>query len=143
MLRYLSGFYPSTRLTVNRGNVRMNIRITCSLIGIFLLAILVTNVPAAEKKLTVLNPLGQPPAIARVPMAPRIDSLEGKTIYIVDIGFTDTHQLFTELQALLSERYPNTTWIVRTKIGTYFENDPDLWAEIKEKGHGMIIGVGH
>jgi len=121
----------------------MNIRITCSLIGIFLLAILVTNVPAAEKKLTVLNPLGQPPAIARVPMAPRIDSLEGKTIYIVDIGFTDTHQLFTELQALLSERYPNTTWIVRTKIGTYFENDPDLWAEIKEKGHGMIIGVGH
>lgn len=121
----------------------MNFRITCSLIGIFLLAILVTNVTAAEKKLTVLNPLGQPPAIARVPMAPRIDSLEGKTIYIVDIGFTDTHQLFTELQSLLKERFPDTTWIVRTKIGTYFQNDPKLWAEIKAKGHGMIIGVGH
>lgn len=121
----------------------MKTRITCSLIGIFLLSIVVTNVTAAEKKLTVLNPLGQPPAIARVPMAPRIDSLAGKTIYIVDIGFTDTHQLFTELQSLLSERYPDTKWIVRTKIGTYFENDPKLWAEIKDKGHGMIIGVGH
>ena len=98
---------------------------------------------AQESKITVLNPLGQPPAIARVPMAPRIASLDGKTIYIVDIGFTDTHQFFTEMQKLLGERYPKTTWIVRTKIGTYFEDDPKLWAEIKEKGAGMIMGVGH
>jgi hypothetical protein len=61
----------------------------------------------------------------------------------VDVGFTDTHQFFTELQSLLSAKYPKTTWIVRTKIGTYFENDTKLWAEIKEKGHGMIMGVGH
>ena len=100
-------------------------------------------VQAQEPKITVFNPLGQPPAIARVPMAPRITDLEGKTIYIVDIGFTDTHQFFTEMQKLLSERYPKTTWIVRTKIGTYFDDDPRLWAEIKEKGHGMFLGVGH
>jgi hypothetical protein len=99
--------------------------------------------PAQEPKITVLNPLGQPPAIARVPMAPRLDTLDGKTIYIVDIGFTDTHQFFTEMQKLLAERYPKTNWIVRTKIGTYFDDDPKLWAEIKEKGHGMIMGVGH
>ena len=98
---------------------------------------------AQESKITVYNPLGQPPAIARVPMAPRIDNLDGKTIYIVDIGFVDTHQLFTEMQSLLSQRYPKTTWVVRTKIGTYFDDDPKLWAEIKEKGHGMIMGVGH
>ena len=96
-----------------------------------------------EPKITVLNPLGQPPAIARVPMAPRLASLDGKTVYIVDIGFTDTHQFFTEMQKLLSERYPKTNWVVRTKIGTYFDDDPKLWAEIKEKGHGMIMGVGH
>jgi hypothetical protein len=96
-----------------------------------------------EPKVTVLNPMGQPPAIARAPMALRPDSLDGKTIYIVDIGFTDTHQFLTEMQKLLSARYPKTTWIVRTKIGTYFEDDPKLWAEIKEKGGGMIMGVGH
>jgi len=99
--------------------------------------------PAQEPKITVLNPIGQPPAIARVPMAPRLDSLDGKTIYIVDIGFTDTHQLFTEMQSLLSQKYPKTTWVVRTKIGTYFDDDKKLWAEIKEKGQGMIMGVGH
>jgi hypothetical protein len=99
--------------------------------------------PAQEPRITVFNPLGQPPAIALVPMAPRLDSLDGKTIYIVDIGFTDTHQFFTEMQKLLGERYPKTTWVVRTKAGTYFDNDPKLWAEIKGNGHGMIMGVGH
>jgi hypothetical protein len=96
-----------------------------------------------EPKITVLNPLGQPPAIERVPMAPRINDLKGKTIYIVDIGFSATQQLLTELQSLLMERYPDTKWVVRKKIGTYFNDDPGLWAEIKEKGHGMIMGVGH
>ena len=112
--------------------------------GLWLLTILaVLPSQAAEPNLTVFNPLGQPPAITRVPMAPRLDTLAGKTIYIVDIGFTDTHQLFTEMQDLLSKRFPDTTWVVRTKIGTYFEDDPKLWAEIKAQGHGMIIGVGH
>lgn len=122
----------------------MNKRITVTFSCVFLLTMLAFNTSqASERDLTVLNPLGQPPAIAKVPMAPRLDSLHGKTIYIVDIGFTDTHQLFTEMADLLGERFPDTKFIVRLKIGTYFTNDPDLWAEIKEKGDGMIIGVGH
>ena len=134
----------------------MNKKICAPLIAVFLAVPLIFSVSPAqepartqepagtqEAKITVLNPLGQPPAIARVPMAPRLASLDGKTIYIVDIGFTDTHQFFTEMQKLLSERYPKTNWVVRTKIGTYFDDDPKLWAEIKEKGHGMIMGVGH
>jgi len=103
----------------------------------------VPKASAQEPKITVLNPVGQPPAIARVPMAPRMENLEGKTIYIVDINFVDTHQLFTEMQSVLSQKYPKTNWVVRTKVGTYFDDDPKLWAEIKEKGHGMIMGVGH
>ncbi|HLB30508.1 MAG TPA: hypothetical protein VJN91_03175 [Gammaproteobacteria bacterium] len=98
---------------------------------------------AQTGKLTVLNPLGQPPAIARIPMAPRLDTLDGKTIYIVDIGFTDTHQLLTEMRDLLKSRYPKAAFEVRKKAGVYYEDDPQLWAEIKERGHGMIIAVGH
>jgi hypothetical protein len=98
---------------------------------------------AQERKLTVLNPLGQPPAIAQVPMAPRLDTLDGKTIYIVDVGFEGTHQFFTEMKKMLGEKYPKTTWIVREKAGNYFEDDPKLWAEIKAKGNGMIMGLGH
>ena len=76
-------------------------------------------------------------------MAERINDLKGKTIYIVDIGFSGTHQFLTELQDVLMERYPDTKWVLRDKIGTYFNDDPKLWAEIKEKGHAMIMGVGH
>jgi hypothetical protein len=129
----------------------LNKKICGSLIAFFLTATLFSfsqakapaKAPAKASRITVLNPMGQPPPIARVPMAPRLDSLDGKTIYIVDVGFTDTHQLFTEMEKLLSEKYPKTNFVVRTKIGTYFEDDPKLWAEIKEKGAGMIMGVGH
>ena len=117
-------------------------------IGLLLATILAISLfpgamPAQESKLTVLNPLGQPPPIDRIPMAPRIDNLEGKTIYIVDIAFTDTHQLFTEMQKLFSEKYPKTRWEVRTKAGSYGDDDKKLWDEIKENGHAMIMGVGH
>ena len=116
--------------------------------GLFLAAVLTialfSGLTAAEDpKITVLNPLGQAPPIERIPMAPRIDNLEGKTIFIVDTGFTDTHQFFTEMQKLLGERYPKTRWEIRVKTGTYFDDDPKLWDEIKEKGHGMIMGIGH
>ena len=122
----------------------MNRRHKWSFFGLILLTNLICSTShAAEVKSTVLNPLGQPPAIAKVPMAPRLDTLDGKTIYIVDIGFTDTHQLFTEMADELGKRFPTTKFVVRLKIGTYFTDDPELWAEIKEKGDGMIIGVGH
>ncbi len=123
----------------------MKNRIWCSLVGVFFSAIILATgiATAQEPKITVLNPLGQPPAIVRVPMAPRLSTLEGKTIYIVDIGFTDTHQFLTEMQKLLSGRYPKTNFEVRLKTGTYFDDDPKLWAEIKEKGNGVIMGVGH
>ncbi len=130
-----------------KGRDALKKKICGSLIAFFLTAALFglsqAKAPAKAPKITVLNPMGQPPPIALVPMAPRLDTLDGKTIYIVDVGFTDTHQLFTEMKTLLSEKYPKTTFIVKTKSGTYFDDDPKLWAEIKEKGAGMIMGVGH
>lgn len=96
-----------------------------------------------QNKTTVLNPVGSPPPTPLVPMAARLDTLEGKTIYIVDVMYPLTHQLFEEMQKLLFERYPKTKWVLREKTGTYMDNDPKLWEEIKAKGHGMITGIGH
>ena len=117
---------------------------TCLLLAVIVAILLFSGLLSAqEPKITVLNPLGQPPPIEKIPMAPRIDNLEGKTVYIVDTNFTDTHQLFTEMQKLMSERYPKTRWEVRIKKGSYADDDKELWTEIKEKGHAMIMGVGH
>ena len=96
-----------------------------------------------EKKIRVLNPLGQPPPISSIPLAPRLDTLDGKTIYVVDVKFPASKPFGEELVKVLKERYPKTTWLYREKMGSYFADDPVLWAEIKEKGHGMIQFIGH
>jgi hypothetical protein len=92
---------------------------------------------------TVVSPRGQLPPIQFVPMASRLKSLDGKVIYIVDIRWSYTGQFTEQLRDVLSERYPNTTFVRRDKAGPYGEADQKLWAEIEEKGDGMIIATGH
>jgi hypothetical protein len=98
---------------------------------------------AKEELITVFNPLGQPPPLALLPLAPRLGTLKGKTIYVVDTKFPASKTFYEEFVRILKEKYPDTIWVPREKIGSYFDDDPKLWAEIKEKGHGMIIMVGH
>ncbi len=122
----------------------MKRRVCCFCAGMFLAVIFLVgdSWAAEESKITVVNPRGTPPPIRLVPMAPRLDTLDGKTIYVINIGFGDT--FLPEVQKVMAEKYPKTNWIFRRKAGRdYFDDDPKLWAEIKEKGHGMIMGVGH
>jgi len=95
-----------------------------------------------NKKVTVLNPRGIAPPIKMIPMAPRLDTLEGKTIYVAGINFPPLHQGMVEIHRILTERYPNTTFILKVKEGSYLVNDQKLWDEIKEKGDGAIVGLG-
>jgi len=127
-----------------QGDNMMKIRVFSLFLAISTVAMLLTVFsPAAEEaKVTVLNPRGTPPPIRLVPMAARPDTLDGKTIYVINIGFGDT--FLPEVQKVMAEKYPKTTWIFKRKAGRdYFDDDPKLWAEIKEKGHGMIMGIGH
>jgi hypothetical protein len=96
-----------------------------------------------DKQIKVLNPKGIPPLISLIPMAPRLDTLDGKTIYIVDVNFQFTEPFYTAAKKLLAERYPKVKWVVKNKVGSFFNDDPDFWAEIKRKGHGAIVGPGH
>jgi hypothetical protein len=123
----------------------MKKRINWLLIGVFLVAslLVVYASQAEEAKITVLNPLGSAPLIRRIPMAPRLDTLGGKTVYIVNVMFPLTDQFLVEMQKAFAERYPQVNWVLRDKKGTYFDNDPKLWAEIKEKGNAMIMAIGH
>jgi hypothetical protein len=105
------------------------------------------NIPeyaAAEpSKIYVLNPEGIQPEIQCYPMAPRPETLTGKTIYVVDVKYPSTTNFGNELMALLKATYPEVNWVYRQKYGTYFQDDPALWAEIKAQAAGMIIFVGH
>jgi hypothetical protein len=76
-------------------------------------------------------------------MATRPATLGGKTIYIVDTRYPRTREFVEELSKILKERYPKTNWALRDKFGGYIDDDPKLWAGIKEKRHGMIMVIGH
>jgi len=102
------------------------------------------QVPSSEKKITVLSPRGQPPAIQLKQMAPRLDSLKGKTIYLVNDGYLGTDILLGEMQAWFKANMPEVTTIYKVKGGGGFTaEDPALWEEIKEKADAVIMGMGH
>jgi hypothetical protein len=93
--------------------------------------------------LTVFNPRGQPYLTHFVPMPPRLDSLDGKTVYFVDIRFMGGNTFLHEMMDWFATNMPQVKTVFREKIGDYYKDDPDLWAEIKAKGDAMITGVGH
>jgi len=75
-------------------------------------------------------------------LAPRLDSLDGKTVYLVDTGFGGSGRFLDRLQAWFAERMPAVQTVRRRKTGNIFRDDTkDLWGEIKEKGNAAILGV--
>jgi hypothetical protein len=99
---------------------------------------------AAGDKITVLSPKGQPPLIQLKSMAPRLDTLDGKTVYLVNDGYLGTDILLGEMQAWFKANMPKITTVYKRKGGGGFTaEDHDLWAEIKEKADGVVMGMGH
>jgi len=95
------------------------------------------------RRLTVLNPRGNPPSIPLVPMAPRPSDLSGRTVYFVDVRFMNGDLLLKEMQKAFAERYPDVLTLFRQKKGGYAEDDPQLWEEIKKDRGLMIMAIGH
>lgn len=99
---------------------------------------------AVDQKITVLSPMGIPPAIELKPMAPRLDTLDGKTVYLVNDGYLSTDILLGEMQAWFKANMPNVNTVYKVKGGGGFTaEDPALWAEIKEKADAVVMGMGH
>ena len=94
-------------------------------------------------KFSVLNPAGYPPKITPKSMAPRLDGLDGKTIYLVDPRFDDSGLFLRQVENWFAEHMPS----VKTKLiemsSVYTKDDPKTWEVIKANGDGAIIGVGH
>ncbi len=92
------------------------------------------------------DPVNQPrdttEALGALNMAPRLDMLEGKTVYLVNTGFAGGKEFMEELQAWLAENHPEIKTELRHKKTSMFTDEPTLWAEIKAGGDAAILGVG-
>ena len=68
------------------------------------------------EKISVLNPVGFPPKITPKPMAPRLESLDGKTIYLVDPRFDDSGLFLRQVQDWFAERMPSVKTEARRDV---------------------------
>jgi len=100
-----------------------------------------TQLRAADQpKITVMNPAIASEMVDREPLGPRLDTLDGKTIYMVDIswgGPDAARVVFEEMTAWFAQNMPT----VKTVIKMYTQDDPPLWKEIAANGDAAIIGV--
>jgi hypothetical protein len=89
----------------------------------------------------VLSPLGFPPKVTPKGLAPSLQTLEGRKIFLVDVGFENSDLFMVQLAGWLDEHHPE----VRTEV-VRWENqhqpDPVLSARIGKEGDAAILGVG-
>jgi hypothetical protein len=94
-------------------------------------------------KLEVLNPRGLPPPITLIPMAKRLDTLNGKTVYLISDGFPGADAFLNQISIWFKKNMPSVTTVYRLKAGGYGDDDPKLMAELKEKANAAIMAIGH
>ena len=98
---------------------------------------------AGGDKISVFNPLGYPPTVTHKPLAPRLETLDGKTVYLVDCRFDDADIFLKQMQAWFAEHMPSVKTVFKPISSVYPKDDPATWEEIKANGDAAIIGVGH
>ena len=60
---------------------------------------------SAQEKITVLDPVGYPPQVIKKALAPRLESLDGKTVYLVDCRFDDSIELLKQVHQRMSDTH--------------------------------------
>jgi hypothetical protein len=101
------------------------------------------KVASTAAKIEALNPRGTPPAIQLIPMAPRLNTLDGKTVYLISDGFPGADHFLNQVSIWFKKNMPSVTTVYRLKAGGFAQDDPALNAEVKAKGNAVIMAIGH
>jgi hypothetical protein len=102
--------------------------------------------PTSKNTGVVLDPYRQPTqdlsSMEGQLMAPRLNSLDGKVVYLVETGFHGAKDFMNQAAEWFMRNMPAVKIESRSTQGMIFTDDPALWAEIEAKGDAAIVGVG-
>jgi hypothetical protein len=91
--------------------------------------------------LTVHDPRGFPPKVAGKRLAPRLQSLDGKVLYLVDCLFDNSEAFMNQLLDWFGEHLPSVNArIIRPRQS--WSDDQEMKKKIETDGHAAILGVG-
>lgn len=94
-----------------------------------------------SQKLTVHDPRGYPPKVEGKRLAQRLDSLDGKHVYLVDCLFDNSEVFMNQLQDWFATHLPSVnTEIIKPRES--WVDDPDMRKRIESDGDAAILGVG-
>jgi hypothetical protein len=104
-----------------------------------------TGKSCEEQLITVLNPAISTKMAERVPLCPRLDTLEGKTIYLVEMqwgGPEAAYSVYEEMQGWFARNMPSVKIVIKRMSSGPFGDDPALRKEIVDKKvDGVITGI--
>jgi hypothetical protein len=91
--------------------------------------------------ITVHDPRGYPPKVQGKPLAPRLEQLDGKTLYLVDCLFDNSEVFMDQLQRWFAEHLPSVqTRSIKPKES--WVDDPEMRKRIEHDGDAAVLGVG-
>jgi len=77
-----------------------------------------------------------------LPLAPRLDTIDDKTVYLIDVGFGGGWEFLEEAVGWFSRNLPGVKTVLQHKKGIMFVDEPEMWGELKERADAVIFGVG-
>lgn len=100
---------------------------------------------SASGLITAMNPAIANKLAERFPLVPPLRSLDGKTIYMIDIqwgGPESAQSFFEEMQAWFAKNMPGVKTVYKKTAGNMFTDDPGLRKEIiAKKVDAAIVGI--
>jgi len=97
----------------------------------------------AQVTLEVMNPRGEIPPPPTRGINPRVSSLAGKKIVLVDNGKYGADNFLDVLAQILKQKYPDATIVMYPKPSAQTITDMPKWyPTVKQQGDLFIFGVG-